>query len=98
MPKRRRGVRRSTRTACLLPMQHDSSQRGRVNCIDLRPWCEKHRYRFRYEDSYKAERDPETGGDGSWYVEVLCRRGLIYPWGADDLCPFTTSGHAWTAL
>lgn len=50
------------------------------NCIDLRPWAKLHRYRWRYEESYGAEK-PENRADGRWYVEVMCKYGLIYPKG-----------------
>jgi hypothetical protein len=36
-------------------------------CLDLRPWAKANRYRWRYEESYEAER-PENRGDGHWYV------------------------------
>lgn len=60
-----------------------------MTCIDLRAWADKHRYRWRLEESYKAEKDPEARGDGCWYVEVMCKYGLIYPWGEGDLLAFT---------
>jgi len=58
-----------------------------MECI--RPWAKEHRYKFRLEESYRAETDSAERGDGRWYVEILCRRGLIYPWGEDDLLAFT---------
>jgi hypothetical protein len=59
-------------------------------CIDLRPWAKANRYRWRYEESYLAER-PENRGDGHWYVEVLCHNGLIYPKGGNVYLPTPTA-------
>jgi hypothetical protein len=53
-------------------------------CIDLRSCAKQHRYRWRYEESYGAEK-PENRGDGRWYVEIICRYGLIYPKGGATL-------------
>jgi hypothetical protein len=58
-------------------------------CIDLRPWADAKRYRWRLEESYHAEK-PERRGDGRWYVEILCQRGLIYPKGGDEILAFTS--------
>lgn len=69
-----------------------------MNCIDLRPWADVHRYRWRYEESCKAERDTETRGDGSWYVEVICWKGLLYSWGDDELTAYTASPRVWRSL
>ena len=55
-----------------------------TTCIDLRPWAKAKRYRWRYEESYHAEK-PENRGDGRWYVEIVCRHGLIYPKGVNTL-------------
>ena len=60
-------------------------------CIDLRPWAKQHRYRWRYEESYGAEK-PENRGDGRWYVEIICRYGLIYPKGGATLLAYATRG------
>lgn len=60
-------------------------------CIDLRPWAKAHRCRWRYEESYGAEK-PENRGDGRWYVEVLCKYGLIYPNGGDTLLAYCSRG------
>jgi len=60
-------------------------------CIDLRLWCKAHRYRWRFEESYLAEK-PENRGDGRWYVEVLCRYGLIYPKGGNTLLAYASRG------
>ncbi len=60
-------------------------------CIDLRPWAKAKRYRWRFEESYQAEK-PENRGDGRWYVEILCRYGLIYPKGSDTLLAYVSSG------
>jgi hypothetical protein len=59
-------------------------------CIDLRPWAKEHRYRWRYEESYQAEK-PENRGDGRWYVEIVCRYGLIYPKGGNTLLAYCSS-------
>lgn len=60
-----------------------------VDCIDLRETARPRRWRWRFEESYQAEQDPAVRGDGRWYVEIICRRGLIYPAGGDDLLAFT---------
>jgi hypothetical protein len=60
-------------------------------CIDLRPWVKAHHYRWHYEESYQAEK-PENRGDGRWYVEVLCRHGLIYPKGGTTLLVYANRG------
>jgi hypothetical protein len=60
-------------------------------CVDLRELARVRRWRWRFEESYQAERDPETRGDGRWYVEILCHRGLIYPWGEQDLLVYTAT-------
>ena len=65
---------------------------GFTGCVDLRPWAEAHRYRFRMEASFGAENSAHVKGDGRWYVEVLCRYGLIYPKGGDILLAYATSG------
>jgi hypothetical protein len=62
-----------------------------MDCIDLRPWARKNRYRWRYEESYRAEK-PENRGDGRWYVEIVCRNGLIYPSGGSDLLAYAKAG------
>lgn len=62
-----------------------------TDCIDLRIWAKTKRYRWRYEESYYAER-PEYRGDGRWYVEVICRYGLIYPFGGDYLLAYANRG------
>src|SRR5262249_19863173 len=68
---------------------------GYIGCIDLQPWAKANRYRYRLEQSYQAEDNAHVKGDGRWFVEVLCQRGLIYPAGGLDLAAFTTSAHAW---
>jgi hypothetical protein len=60
-------------------------------CFDLRPWAVEHRHRWRYEESYHAEK-PEHRGDGRWFVEVLCRYGLIYPKGGQTLLAYAGRG------
>src|SRR5262249_42405428 len=37
-------------------------------------------------------------GDGRWFVEIVCQRGLIYPAGGLDLTAYTKSVHAWREL
>jgi hypothetical protein len=60
-----------------------------MGCFDLSSWAEEHRYRWRFEESYTAEKAPEVRGEVGWYGEVLCRRGLIYLARADELLAFT---------
>jgi hypothetical protein len=60
-------------------------------CFDLRPWAAANRYRWRFEESYSAEK-PENRGDGRWFVEILCQHGLIYPKGGDTLLAYATCG------
>ena len=55
-------------------------------CIDLRPWAHSHRYRWRWEESR------QIGEDDPFYVEVVCRYGLIYPKGKDVLLAYASSG------
>lgn len=62
-----------------------------TDCVDLRPWAKTNRYRWRFEESYGAER-PENRGDGRWYVEILCKHGLIYPKGGDALLAVAKAG------
>jgi hypothetical protein len=76
----------------------DFRQCGFAGCVDLRPWAKTHRYRYRLEESYQAESDQHVKGDGRWFVEIICRRGLIYPAGGLDLAAFTKSPHAWREL
>ena len=56
-------------------------QCGFAGCVDLRPWAKANRYKFRLEESYRAESSIHVRGDGRWYVEILCKNGLIYPYG-----------------
>ena len=65
-----------------------------LDCVDLRPWANNNRYRWRFEESFRAERDPELRDDSRWYVEVLCRRGLLYPHGDDLVCAWVESSYA----
>jgi len=71
---------------------------GYIGCVDLRPWAKANRYRYRLEQSYQAENNAHVKGDGRWFVEVLCQRGLIYPAGGLDLAAYTKSVHAWREL
>lgn len=67
-------------------------QCGFAGCVDLRVWAKANRYRFRLEESYKAENDAHVKGDGRWYVEILCRYGLIYPFGGTTLLAYASRG------
>ncbi|HWO40713.1 MAG TPA: hypothetical protein VNO43_02800 [Candidatus Eisenbacteria bacterium] len=69
-------------------------QCGFVGCVDLRTWAKAHRYRFRLEGSYQAENNTHVRGDGRWFVEVLCRNGLIYPHGGRILLAYVKAGVA----
>jgi hypothetical protein len=60
-------------------------------CVDLRPWANNHRYRWRYEESHGAEK-AENRQDGRWYVEVVCEHGLIYPKGGNTLLAHASAG------
>jgi hypothetical protein len=62
-----------------------------MDCIDLRVVAKDKHWKWRFEESYRAEKDPEARGDGRWYVEILCKKGLIYPWGNEDLLAFTST-------
>jgi hypothetical protein len=73
-------------------------QCGYIGCVDLRAWAKAKRYRYQLEESYQAESHPHVRGDGRWYVEIVCQRGLIYPVGGLDLAAFTESVHAWREL
>jgi hypothetical protein len=67
-------------------------QCGFVGCVDLRAWARANRYRFRLEDSYKAETSMHVRGDGRWFVEILCKNGLIYPCGGTTLLAYAKRG------
>jgi len=69
-----------------------SHQCGFMGCVDLRDWAKDNRYRYRLEESYGAESDGHVKGDGRWFVEVLCRYGLIYPAGGSDLLAYCNRG------
>ena len=62
-----------------------------AGCVDLRPWAKANRYRFRLEESYRVESSTHVRGDGRWYVEILCKNGLIYPHGGTNLLAYTKS-------
>jgi hypothetical protein len=76
----------------------DYRQYGFTGSVDLRPWARANRYRFRLEESFKAESNTHVRGDGRWYVEILCQRGLIYPKGGNEILAFATSTDAWQSL
>ncbi|HWO41498.1 MAG TPA: hypothetical protein VNO43_06810 [Candidatus Eisenbacteria bacterium] len=65
-----------------------------MGCIDLRHWAKANRYRYRLEESYQAESDSHVKGDGRWFVEVLCKNGLIYPYGGRTFLAYTKAGVA----
>ena len=66
-------------------------QCGFAGCVDLRPWAKANRYRFRFEESYRVESSTHVRGDGRWFVEILCRNGLIYPYGGTQLLAYAKS-------
>jgi hypothetical protein len=78
--------------------QTDLRQCGFAGCVDLRPWAKTNRYCFQLEESYQVESDGHVKGDRRWFVEIVCRRGLIYPFGGLDLVAFTESIHGWREL
>ena len=59
--------------------------------LDLRPWARARRYRVRLEASFSHESDNGARGDGRAYVEVVCRRGLIYPYDGTELLAWTST-------
>lgn len=69
-------------------------QCGFVGCVDLRVWAKAKRYKFRLEESYKAEDNAHVKGDGRWFVEILCQNGLIYPYGGATLLAYAKAGVA----
>jgi hypothetical protein len=60
-------------------------------CYDLRLWADGYRYRWRFEESYYAEK-PENRGTGAWFVEIICKYGLIYPYGGATLLAYANGG------
>jgi hypothetical protein len=68
--------------ACATGEHEKHPQCGYIGCVDLRIWAKAHKYRYRFEESHQAESDPHVRGDGRWFVEIVCQRGLIYPAGA----------------
>ena len=59
--------------------------------FDLRPWAKARRFRTRMEGSFHHETDREARGDGRGYVEVVCHRGLIYPYNSAELLAWTST-------
>jgi len=57
-----------------------------IECFDLRPWARSHRYRWRWEESRQA------GEDDPFFVQVVCKYGLIYPKGGNILLAYASSG------
>jgi len=72
----------------------NASQCGFIGCVNLKAWAEANRYRYRLEESYKAESNMHIKGDGRWYAEVLCRSGFIYSYGGTDLLAYAKPGRA----
>jgi len=70
------------------------SQYGFAGCVDLRLWAKANRYRFRLEESYRVESSTHIRGDGRWYVEILCKNGLIYPHGGTNILVYAKPGVA----
>jgi hypothetical protein len=56
-------------------------------CMDLRLWAKANRFRWRFEDGYRAGED-----DDKWFVEVVCQYGLIYPKGGNILLAYANRG------
>jgi hypothetical protein len=52
-------------------------------CFDLRAWAKAHRYKWRWE---------ESGEDDPFFVEVICRNGMIYPKGGNVLLAYAYPG------
>ena len=61
--------------------------RSEPTCFDLRPWADAHRFRWRYEEAHTG-----VEIDAEWFVEVLCKYGLIYPHGANTLLAYANRG------
>lgn len=61
---------------------------AKLVCFDLRPWAQKHRYRWSYEEGY----GPGNIDDDPWFVEVICRYGKIYPYNSDMLLAYSNLG------
>ena len=70
----------------------DFRQCGFAGCVDLRVWANAKRCKCRFEESYQAESNPHVRGDGRWFVEILCRHGVIYPFGRLDLLAYVHRG------
>jgi hypothetical protein len=62
-----------------------------MTCIDLRPWADSHRYRWRYEEGAGAQMAQDEQ-EAPWYVEVICEHGLIYPKGKNALLAYSSAG------
>ena len=57
-----------------------------MDCIDLRPWADSHRYHWRWEESR------QIGDDNPFFVEVICKYGMIYPKGGNTLLAYSSAG------
>ena len=69
-------------------------QCGFVGCVDLRVWARANGYRYRLEESHQAESNIHVKGDGHWFVEILCKNGLLYPCGGTTLLAYAKLGVA----
>lgn len=50
-----------------------------AECIDLRVICKNKRWKWKYEEAYKAEHMRQNNIDAPFFVEILCVNGTIYP-------------------
>jgi hypothetical protein len=80
--------------ACPTGEHEKHPQCGYIGCVDLRVGAKANRYRYRLEESYKAEDSMHVRGDGRWFVEILCQNGLIYPFGGTTLLAYAKGGVA----
>lgn len=55
------------------------------DCIDLRPICKERRWKWRFEGGFRADHITPSNLTAPWYVEIICKNGLIYPKGGDEL-------------
>jgi hypothetical protein len=58
-------------------------------CLNLRKLFEDRRFRFGYDESYKAERPEFRKLEKNWLTHILCRHGHIGVWGGDFLVACT---------
>ena len=57
-----------------------------LECFDLKPWAERRRYRWKWEESR------QMGDDDPYFIEILCKYGMIYPMGGDTLLAYANEG------